>query len=54
MGLANDCKDGYAYIYFIYCFDYRKWSIKHRGAYFIIPVIGVVLISTTGKTLRGI
>ena len=40
MGLANDYKDGYAYIYFIYCFDYRKWSIKHRGAYFIIPVIG--------------
>ena len=23
---------------------YRKWSIKHRGAYLIIPVIGAALI----------
>ena len=33
---------------------YRKWSIKHRGAYFIFSVIGAALISTTGKILRGI
>ena len=44
MGLANDWKDGYAYIYFISSFDYRKWSIKHRDAYFIIPVIGAALL----------
>ena len=25
LGLANDWKDGYAYIYFISSFDYRKW-----------------------------
>lgn len=29
---------------------YRTWSIKHRGDYFIFPVIGAAL----GKTLRGI
>ena len=23
---------------------YRKWSIKRRGAYFIFPVIGALLI----------
>ena len=28
--------------------------IKRRGAYFILPVIGAALISTTGETLRGI
>ena len=33
---------------------YRKWSIKRRGAYLIFSVIGAALISTTGKTLRGI
>ena len=42
MGLANDWKDGYAYIYFISSFDYHKWSIKHGSAYVIIPVIGAV------------
>ena len=34
----------YAYIYFISSFDYRKWSIKQRCAYFIILVIGAVLL----------
>ena len=29
--------------------NYRKWSIKRRGAYFIFPVIGAALISTTEK-----
>ena len=28
--------------------------IKRRGAYFILPVIGAALISTTGEILRGI
>ena len=31
-----------------------QWSIKHRGAFFIFPVEGAALLSTTGKTLRGI
>ena len=27
------------------CYEpYRKWSIKRRGAYLIIPVIGVALV----------
>ena len=27
------------------CYEpYRKWSIKHRGAYLIIPVIGAALV----------
>ena len=43
-GLANDWKDGYAYIYFISSFDYRKWSIEHSRTYFIIPVIGAALL----------
>ena len=30
------------------------WSIKRRGAYFIFAVEGTALLSTTGKTLRGI
>ena len=29
-------------------------SIKRRGAFFIFPVEGAALLSTTGKTLRGI
>ena len=42
------------------CYEpYRKWSIKRRGAYLIIPVIGVVLVRElrlfqVRVTLRGI
>ena len=42
------------------CYEpYRKWSIKRRGAYLIIPVIGVALVRErrlfqVRVTLRGI
>ena len=42
------------------CYEpYRKWSIKRRGAYLIIPVIGVALVLErrlfqVRVTLRGI
>ena len=34
--------------------SYCKLSIKRHGAHFIFPVKGAALVSTTGKTLRGI
>ena len=33
----------------LFFMSYHNWSIKRRSAYFIFPVIGVALISTTGK-----
>lgn len=33
---------------------YRKCPIKRRGVYFLFTVIGAALISSTGKTSRGV